>query len=111
MTCREKLKMEHPECINEKAGGGCLSCPHTYGYLPRPEMCNTAIVSNDYCVRCWDREIPDEEPSYKSSCKRAAEKMHTMYEELVAVGFDHHTAIKYLGKALELAKEGTDDDN
>jgi hypothetical protein len=52
MTCREKLKIEHPERVNnEDFRGGCWGCPHDYGYLP--------VVDCDLnCTECWDREIP-----------------------------------------------------
>ena len=32
MTLREKLEIEHPECIGEHWHGGCKDCPHHYGY-------------------------------------------------------------------------------
>lgn len=56
MTCREKLKIEHPEDVSGDYEGGCFGCPHDYGYLDRPWSCD----SNDPgdCWACWDREIP-----------------------------------------------------
>lgn len=56
MTCREKLKLEHPDCISHTYDGGCQGCPKTYGYLPEPsiEFCTTTS-----CKDCWDQEIPD----------------------------------------------------
>ena len=60
MTCREKLKMEHPEYINEKWEGGCFRCPSSYKYLPNPDYCaNPDRCHEDNCKRCWDREIPE----------------------------------------------------
>lgn len=53
MTCREKLKIEHPDMISDTAWGGCVSCPSEYGYLPNPEYCG-----DGECFSCWDREIP-----------------------------------------------------
>lgn len=58
MTCREKLKIEHPECINKRYAGGCEGCPHNYGYLPKPDKCRETR-----CTVCWDREIPEIEPT------------------------------------------------
>lgn len=58
MTCREKLKIEHPEDIDPKCAGGCHKCPHDYGYMEKPKEC----VSKTYfisCTECWDREIPE----------------------------------------------------
>lgn len=56
MTCREKLKLEHPECIGIIFDGGCQHCPHTYGYLPDP---GTDFCAHTECYDCWDREIPE----------------------------------------------------
>lgn len=109
MTCREKLKMEHPTYISDCFSGGCVGCPHTYDYLPKPKDCEDIR-----CAECWDREIPGTEPESTpldtKPYKEAAVKMRTMYDELIAVGFSHNDAIRYLGKALELAKEATDDE-
>ena len=61
MIAREKLVMEHPECVNEECYGGCTGCPDQYGYLPRPSLCNLfRCPSEKNCSRCWDREIPEE---------------------------------------------------
>ena len=53
MTCREKLKLEHPDKVDVRFRGDCLGCPDHYGYLDRPE-CH--LIS---CFDCWDREIPE----------------------------------------------------
>ena len=58
MTCREKLKMEHPEYVNDVYAGGCDWCPHMYGYLERPGYCEHK-EDRDRCTKCWDREIPE----------------------------------------------------
>lgn len=59
MTCREKLKLEHPECIDPTCAGGCQRCPHTYGYTPiaSDHFCRTTS-----CNDCWDRELPEARP-------------------------------------------------
>lgn len=59
MTCREKLKLELPDCVNAGYFGGCYGCPHNYGYLDRPDDCGEY---NCDCNDCWDREIPGTEP-------------------------------------------------
>ena len=74
MTCREKAKIEHPECINAVFEGGVAQCPRTYGYLEDPYYC-TDIWDESRCDRCWDREIPEEknpipELKYKTVCDR-----------------------------------------
>ena len=54
MTCRDKLKLEHPEQINPTSGGGCNGCPSTYGYLlPRDDCTGVS------CWDCWNQEIPE----------------------------------------------------
>lgn len=61
MTFREKLMQEHPECVSENYGGGCIGCPKCYGY---EEHCNpSCVVSEVTCTECWDREIPGTEPT------------------------------------------------
>lgn len=60
MTCREKLKREYPEEINDKELGGCCGCPEDYGYLPTPGWCGCGTNGSleDRCTKCWDRVIP-----------------------------------------------------
>lgn len=58
MTCREKLKKEHPTCIDDRNCGGCYGCPSEYGYLDNPGYCPHHSDANA-CTKCWDREIPD----------------------------------------------------
>lgn len=60
MTCREKLKIEHPEMVGEQFMGGFRCCPHYYGYLPEP-VDGCGEIS---CKECWDREIPEEKEGY-----------------------------------------------
>lgn len=57
MTCREKLKIEHPDKVGEWFGGGCCGCPVDYGYLDAPDGCN-GQAHEDECRDCWDREVP-----------------------------------------------------
>lgn len=56
MTCKEKLQLEHPECVYELFGF-CNGCPSDYGYLDDPEYC---YPSESVCIQCWDREIPED---------------------------------------------------
>lgn len=57
MTCRERLAIEHPECVNSKFPGGCKGCPISYKYAGVPVWCQ----DNDpeACSRCWDQESQD----------------------------------------------------
>lgn len=69
MTCREKLKMEHPGSVSDLFWGGCAECPDNYGYLEKPEVCsiNPKVEDEDeVCRKCWDREIPNSEPEPNS---------------------------------------------
>lgn len=59
MTCREKLKLEHPDAIDTVFLGGCSGCPSRYGYLDKPDYCQS---KHEICTECWDREIPEEKP-------------------------------------------------
>jgi len=77
MTCRDKLKMEHPECIRDDFDGGCRLCPHDYGYLDRPDDCESRT-----CADCWDREIP--ENTYTPSNKFALYPIDTEEEKNLA---------------------------
>lgn len=75
MTCREKLKLEHPaeECYDVEKS----RCPSEFGYLDDPEWC---IVSDRVCDRCWGREIPDDfsESKYLHSLGESlAEGLHS----------------------------------
>lgn len=63
MTCREKLKNEYPNRVNDVWIGGCQCCPDYYGYLDNPECCDGVkdISDSDMnCRACWDREIPEQ---------------------------------------------------
>ena len=59
MTFKEKLMLEHPECVREKFTGGCEGCPCDYGYESgRPDICTPEPCTHDRCAKCWNREIP-----------------------------------------------------
>lgn len=64
MTCREKLKIEHPDRINMECLGGCVGCPSGYKYLDNPDYCEDFnIPVKERCTMCWGREIPETEAS------------------------------------------------
>ncbi len=60
MTFKEKLQIEHPDCIDES--DTCSMCPSCYGYESYDDS-EKNCLSNDGkgCDYCWNREIPDEE--------------------------------------------------
>ena len=71
MTCRERLKLEHPEYIDDQNtldiyAGGCCGCPDDHAYLDPPEFCTDKDISmEERCRRCWDRTIPENEEEPK----------------------------------------------
>ena len=70
MTCREKLKMEHPEDFDN---GGPIRCPSDYGYLNDPvDETGRRCCHPMTCSDCWDREIPEERSVY-DICKEIRE--------------------------------------
>jgi hypothetical protein len=60
MTCREKLQADYPDNVDKCYLAGARGCPHHYGYLSKPEYCDSEddIAA---CYKCWDREIPETE--------------------------------------------------
>lgn len=60
MTCKEKLSLEHPECISPNEYGGCVGCPHEYGYMGVPDYCAEGRNDIGQCDDCWNREISGE---------------------------------------------------
>ncbi len=59
MTCREKLKLEHPEEVDVIYNGGCRGCPSSYGYLDDADL---DMCLSGRCTECWNREIPGTKP-------------------------------------------------
>lgn len=93
MTCREKLKMEHPEYVSDEYFGGCFNCPPSYGYLDYPDYCGSN--EPDRCARCWDREIPETEP-----IENIKEEKETMTNTTTK-----KTKVELLNEIAELKKE------
>lgn len=61
MTFKEKLAMEHPDCVNDCYPGGCSLCPDKYGYEDCDSSIKNCLVNNGKgCDYCWNREIPEE---------------------------------------------------
>lgn len=71
MTYREKLQQEHPEKVDDLWAGGCKGCPADYEYGSEEMDKKGACIAYgcepkeyiDLCRQCWDREIPEEEPT------------------------------------------------
>ena len=51
MTCREQLKIDHPDCWRALM---MEHCPRDFGYLKDPDRCDCLM-----CTECWGREIPE----------------------------------------------------
>ena len=64
ITCREKLKREIPENIDDAFYGGCYGCPHIYEYAKRPIWCKFN-GSYENCTKCWDRPVGDKGMNYE----------------------------------------------
>ena len=62
MKLRDKLRIEHPECIGDIWYGGCKDCPHKYGYkdTAKDGECDSKTVNDEICRKCWDREYEGE---------------------------------------------------
>lgn len=60
MKCREKLKIEHPEYVDDRYCGGYKGCPMDYGYLKESPICAIYHTGDKQCAMCWDQEIAEE---------------------------------------------------
>ncbi len=69
MTFRERLAKEHPSYVDDIFPGGAMGCPHTHGY-ESSEGCMGVFN----CTECWDREIPDTEPTNTIDVKAIMEE-------------------------------------
>lgn len=81
MTCREKLRRDHPEYIDWRSAGGSGYCPYHFGYASKPEWCK---VARDTCTKCWDREVETDVRANKEILDRTETKTGEMdYKELL----------------------------
>ena len=56
MTCKEKLKLDHPEWDDRRVADEVAKfCPRTHGYMDKPDWCSPETV---VCIECWNREMP-----------------------------------------------------
>ena len=108
MTCREKLKIEHPIFVNDKYTGGCRGCPGEYGYLPGfvyGESCEIGEINEINCARCWDQEIYDTDDLSNDIDELYSRLRFSGFTEeqaqIILEGF--HVIVKYLK-----TKEGRD---
>lgn len=67
MTCREKLKLEHPDWSQTRIADAVIgSCPGHHGYAGDGQggFCKPGAS----CEECWDREIPEETDVVTDAC-------------------------------------------
>lgn len=111
MTCRERLEIEHPDCVDEfRFTGGCEGCPSTYDYLDDPNFCDSCNAPN--CKACWDREIPEEKDENVIDKRNECGNVYPVFSDEIlepAKGMTTETFNKLLdeldGNSLETLKQ------
>lgn len=64
MTCKEKLAMEYPEWDERDLELHRIGdCPQEHMNITEAEFCKGSY-DPDACEKCWDREIPEDIPTY-----------------------------------------------
>lgn len=97
MTCREKLKIEHPTEVGSRFVGGCCGCPHHFGYLDRPKYCDPdAPKAINKCTKCWDREIPGTEETKEKNMELNEKFAKMTFAELVDTASSYEKEIENL---------------
>ena len=83
MTLRDKLRIEHPECIGDIWFGGCKDCPKQYGYT-KDGCCDSKTVNDDICRECWDRKYEGELTPQEKKIEELEKKIENQerYERL-----------------------------
>lgn len=89
MTCLEKLKLEHPDLIDDTCWGGTSTCMKNFvcSYLPPPDCCsgNRLLPSPENCAACWNREIPEEKDCPFCDPKKIAEAIRHIEEGKISM--------------------------
>lgn len=118
VTCKEKLKLEHPEYTGTMYHGGCKGCPADYGYRDKTVNCHGSGCIHD-CDVCWDqpvetkafsKELTDVQKLYmdalkamstyagtkpddrKSKYAESAQEMFALYSAFKDAGFNDNQA-------------------
>ena len=101
MTCREKLKIEHPSEVGSRFVGGCCGCPHHFGYLDKPKYCepDTPKAINK-CTKCWNREIPGTEETKEKDMELNEKFAKMTFAELVDTAAGYEKEIEELNNRL-----------
>lgn len=109
MTLREKLQIEHPECIDEKWHGGCKDCPHHYGYKDMKECeCDSKTVNEEICRKCWDQKYEGELTPQEKRIERLERDL--IFRDLSASRYknERDTAQKEWGKFSNYVEDHTE---
>lgn len=116
MTCRQKLMIEHPECVGDEFEVGCCGCPSHYGYLPDP---NPKGCENEDCHECWDREIPgtppvfvgclDTDPYHNNDIPNSFEYLSDMGKQRIFVTILERFKHYYTGELMFRVRESSSD--
>lgn len=104
MKFREKLAMEHPECVDDLCEGGCYGCPYDYGYEiieENGELCDILA-----CHQCWDREIPETKEEKKMRFK-VGDKIKIREDLIIGTKYGNyvfnHMMEEYKGQTLTIS--------
>jgi hypothetical protein len=98
MTCKEKLKLDHPDWNDENIEHVIEwgDCPEHYGYAPYREVCDGR------CYECWDREIQntaDVKNETTTGCLIA--EICAVRKQLVDGGFSSEEAFELVLRMFE----------
>lgn len=65
MTYKEKLILEHPDCVGAQYIGGCKDCPGEY--WEGAPVIHKKGCRYPFCTGCWNSEIPEEKKEPKTN--------------------------------------------
>ena len=99
MTLKEKLALDHPDCIGTLFPGGINGCPSNYGYDSELNAeLNCRSNGGKGCVYCWNREISI--PRHVSS-----DELNKMADEDKVPSDDKTISAKEFGEIVEFNKK------
>lgn len=74
MTYKEMLERDHPDCLNERLGGGCVGCPGDY-YDGACKSTEIECDGFDSCADCRNTECPGTAQEAPKTAKNALKVM------------------------------------
>lgn len=76
MTFLEKLRIERPEMADYPASSIARGCPYHYGYESIKSGDKPCDIHGEYtCDECWNREIPETEPTKNTIHEKGEKEM------------------------------------